>query len=266
MSNRLTSGSVFERSNSSQTLPMLDQLLRSDHPLAWQMNPAEQAMLIYLLERLRPKIAIEIGTRFGGSLQVIAQYSERVYSLDIDPEVTERLKGRFPNVEYVIGPSDQTLPALIDRLQREEAEVSFVLVDGDHTAAGVRKDIDNLLRLRPVVSMHVVMHDSMNPVVRRGLRSANWPGSPYVHRVELDLVPGGVSARPEFHGQLWDGLALAVLEPTPRIGELKIAASSQMTFQAADRAFSPGLIRKALNRLARIQAEKSAHKARLARP
>jgi len=75
MSNRLTSRSVSEKSNSSQTLPMLDRILRSDHPLAWQMNPAEQAMMIYLLERLRPKVAIEIGTRFGGSLQVIAQYS-----------------------------------------------------------------------------------------------------------------------------------------------------------------------------------------------
>ena len=111
MSNRLASTSVSDKSNSTQTLPMLNQLLRSDHPLPWQMNPAEQAMMIYLLERLRPKVAIEIGTRFGGSLQVIAQYSERVYSLDIDPEVTDRLKGRFPNVEYLIGPSDQTLPA-----------------------------------------------------------------------------------------------------------------------------------------------------------
>jgi hypothetical protein len=262
MSNRLAIGSVSEKSNSTQTLPMLDQLLGSDHPLAWQMNPAEQAMMIYLLERLRPKVAIEIGTRFGGSLQVIARYCERVYSLDIDPEVTDRLKGRFPNVEYLIGPSDQTLPALINRLQREEAEVGFVLVDGDHTAPGLRKDIDNLLQLRPVVSMYVLMHDSMNPVVRKGLRSANWPGCPYVHRVELDFVPGGVSARPEFHGQLWDGFALAILEPTPRIGDLKIGASSQMTFQAADRAFSPGLIGKALNRLTRMQAERSAQKAR----
>ena len=151
-------------------------------------------MMIYLLERIRPKVAIEIGTRFGGSLQVIAQYSEQVYTLDIDPEVAERLKRRFPNVEYLIGPSDQTLPTLIDRLQREEAEVSFVLVDGDHTASGVRKDIDNILRLRPVVPIHLLMHDSMNRVVRQGLTSANWLGCPYVHRVELDFVPGGVVA------------------------------------------------------------------------
>jgi Cephalosporin hydroxylase len=262
MSNRLASTSVSEKANSTQTLPMLDRLLQSDHLLPWQMNPAEQAMMIYLLERLRPKVAIEIGTRFGGSLQVIAQYSERVYSLDIDPEVTDRLKGRFSNVEYLIGPSDQTLPALIERLQREEAEVCFVLVDGDHTAPGLRKDINNLLKLKPTVPMHVLMHDSMNPVVRHGLSSASWPGCPYVHRLELDFVPGGVSSRPEFRGQLWDGFALAILEPTPRVGDLKITASSQMTFQAADRAFSPGLIRKALNRLARMRAERSAQKAR----
>ena len=49
------------------------------------MSPAEQAALVFLLEHLRPKVAIEIGTRFGGSLEVLEQFCERVYSLDVDP-------------------------------------------------------------------------------------------------------------------------------------------------------------------------------------
>lgn len=149
MSNQLACSPAFETSTPLPTLPLLDRVLRSNLRLSWQMTPAEQAMMIYLLERIRPKVAIEIGTRFGGSLQVIAQYAERVYSLDIDPEVKRRLNGLFPNVEYLIGPSDRTLPALLDRLQREQAEVGFVLVDGDHTAKGVCKDINNLLRFKP---------------------------------------------------------------------------------------------------------------------
>ena len=114
--------------------PLVFETLQTDHLAYWMMSPAEQIAMVYLLEHLRPKVAIEIGTRFGGSLQVLSRFCERVYSLDIDPEVPQRLQGRFSNVEFLIGPSDETLPRLLDRLQGEGAEVSFVLVDGDHSA------------------------------------------------------------------------------------------------------------------------------------
>ena len=113
------------------------------------MSPSEQVALIFLLEYLRPKVAIEIGTRYGGSLQVISHFSDSVYALDIDPKVPIRLKGKFTNVEYVIGPSTQTLPPLLEKLQRDHADLAFVLVDGDHSSEGIRKDIDNILQFRP---------------------------------------------------------------------------------------------------------------------
>jgi hypothetical protein len=40
--------------------------------LSWWMSPAEQSAILFLLEHLRPKLSIEIGTQFGGSLQAIA--------------------------------------------------------------------------------------------------------------------------------------------------------------------------------------------------
>ena len=112
---------------------------------------------------------------------------------DIDPEVPRRLEGKYPNVEYLIGTSDQTLPALIDRLQRERAELSFALVDGDHSTDAVRKDIDNLLRFRPTIPFYIVMHDSLPPSCRDGLKQANWAANPHVHAVELDFVSGIVN-------------------------------------------------------------------------
>ena len=160
------------------------------------MSPAEQMAMLYLLDRLRPKVAIEIGTRFGGSLQIVSQFADRVYSLDIDPEVTRRLEGVFPNVEYITGPSDRTLPPLLERLEAEDAPLSFALVNGDHTSEGVRKDIDNLLRFRPNVPLYIIMHDSFNPICRDGLRRAAWADCPYVHAVELDFVSGVVNPRP----------------------------------------------------------------------
>jgi Cephalosporin hydroxylase len=216
--------------------PMVFRILEADHLDYWMMNPSEQIGLLYLLEHLRPKVAIEIGTKFGGSLQVLAQFCERVYSLDIDPDVPLRLKGKYSNVEYIIGPSDHTLPPLIHRLQSEQAELSFVLVDGDHSLEGVRKDIDNVLQFKPVVPVYIIMHDSFNAECRDGLTAANWAACPYVHAVELDFVAGNVSPTPSLRGQLWGGLALGILRPEPRRGRFEITARSDLTFQIAHKA------------------------------
>src|SRR5262249_31587431 len=140
---------------------------------------------------------------------------------------------RYANVEYLTGPSDETLPPLIDRLQRERAEVGFVLVDGDHSADGVRKDINHVLKLKPIVSMYIIMHDSFNPECRRGLREADWAGSPHVHAVELDLVAGTVNPSPTFRGQLWGGLALGILRPEPRRGRFEVMGRAERTHRDA---------------------------------
>ena len=232
------------------TASLLGEFLQTDPALDWQMSPSEQIMIMYLVEHLRPRAAIEIGTRFGGSLQVLARHCGRVYSLDIDPEVKERLKGRFGNVEYLIGRSAETLPPLIDRLQRENTEVGFVLIDGDHSTDGVRRDIDNILRYKPSTTLYIIMHDSFNPVVRRGLRAANWSGCPYVHRVELDFVAGSVNSTPGFRGQLWGGLAIGILTPEPRSGDLEISAGSQLTYNAAAQTFRPSLMHKVASKVA----------------
>ena len=180
------------------SFPLIFQALEQKSLSEWLMSPAEQVAMLFLLEQLRPKVAIEIGTRFGGSLQVLARFCERVYSLDIDPDVPRRLEGKYPNVEYLIGPSDETLPPLIDRLQREGAELGFALVDGDHSTEGVRKDIDNLLRYRPIVPFYIVMHDSFIPSCRDALKQANWSANAHVHAVDLDFTTGGVSPSPHF--------------------------------------------------------------------
>ena len=236
--------------------PLAFQILETDSANYWLMSPPGQIAMIYLLEHLRPRVAIEIGTRFGGSLQVLSRYCDRVYSLDIDPEVPRRLAGRYANVEYIVGPSDQTLPPLIDRLNDERAEVGFVLVDGDHSAEGVRRDINNVLRIKPIVPLYIIMHDSFNPDCRRGQRESDWAGSPYVHAVELDFVGGTVNPSPEFAGELWGGLALGVLRPEPRRGRFEVIGRAERTYQDAAevewRRSRPPLPRRIVNRLRRM--------------
>jgi hypothetical protein len=182
--------------------------------------------LIFLLEHLRPKVAIEIGTEDGGSLQVLSHFCDRVFAIDRDQDVPRRLEGKFSNVEYLIGPSQKILPPLIDRLQREKAELSFALVEG------VRQDIDNLLRFHPTVPFYILMHDSFNPVCRRGMMQAKWSANRNVHAVELDFVAGLVNSAPAFRDEFWGGMAMGILLPYERSGGFEITRRAERTRRA----------------------------------
>src|SRR5262249_36559744 len=131
-----------EAGNGLTLFPLINQSLGTPKLLDWMMSPSDKVALIFLLEHLRPKVAIEIGTRYGGSLQVLSQFCHRVYSIDVDPDIPRRLEGKFPNVEYLIGPSDQLLPSLIDRLAEEGAELSFALL---LTATTQQREFERIL-------------------------------------------------------------------------------------------------------------------------
>ena len=202
-----------------------------DPTIEWQMQPGEQTALVALLAGLRPKVAIEIGSRYGGSMQVLHRYADRVISLDIDPTCRERLGGKYPKSEFVTGDSKATLPPLMEQLTKEGADVGFVLIDGDHSAVGVQGDIRGLLKYRPRCPVFVVMHDSFNPDVRNGIRTAPWAESPYVHAVELDYLPGVLALDADAHREMWGGFALAVLLPEPRAGALAVTARMEHVFR-----------------------------------
>ena len=199
----------------------------------WQMDPGERLAVAALLAHLRPKVSLEIGSKYGGSLAVLSRHSDRVISLDIDPEVPTRL-ARFTNVEFVIGDSRKTLPATLARLRAEKALLGFALVDGDHSAAGVRDDCRAFLAERPIAPLYVLMHDSFNPDVREGILAAGWESCPFVHAFELDLVPGSMK-HPPLVRELWGGLGLAVLKPEDRKGPLEMGACSDVGYRTLKR-------------------------------
>lgn len=218
---------------------MLDPILfpgvPTDH---WQMLPAERMALTGLLARLRPRNALEIGTYHGGSLSLIAQFAERVWAVDIDPEVPTR----FPvpsNVDLRIGPAEGLVAGILDELAADGVALDFVLIDADHSTAGVRRDIETVVgRLSsPKQACFVLIHDSGNPECRQGILQADWASSPYVHLVEVDFVPGQIiehALGPDC-GEVWGGLALAYLAPVPRSQPLTIQASSKTSVAALQR-------------------------------
>ncbi|MDZ8055077.1 MAG: class I SAM-dependent methyltransferase [Aulosira sp. ZfuVER01] len=230
--------------------------------LHWQMTNCERFALQNLLRRLQPKLSVEIGTYRGGSLQVLSHFSEKVISVDIDPELENRLNGKFTNVVYCCGDSREVLPELVSQLNEHDAKIEFVLIDGDHSTAGVRRDIELLLDLKPRQRVVVIMHDSFNPDCRQGMKTAAWDRSPYVQWVELDFIPGiyhqdaydTAAAR-----TMWGGFACAVLEPIERKDELVISESQRGLFEAvfavsahANKILPDAPVKRLLKRLRRI--------------
>lgn len=197
----------------------INELLFGEYINDWVMQHEERLALISLLSKIRPECAIEIGTKDGGSLSAIAKFSKKIYTIDIDPTCSERIGRKFSNVEFIIGPSEETLIPLIQRLQEANVGIEFILIDGNHTRQAVRQDIENLLHIvRPTLPLYVVLHDSFSPECRQGMIEANWGANPYVHFVELDFITG----RFEPNYRMTCGFALALLLPFRRNGNLNI--------------------------------------------
>src|SRR4029453_8913879 len=190
--------------------------------------------------RHRPGCSIEIGTYRGGSLSLISQHSSLVFSIDIEPASPDLL-ARFPDVTFLRGSSPDVLPIIFRELDAAGIPVDFILVHGDHSAAGVARDIDSILDYVPKAPLFVLLHDSFNPHCRQGMRDAPWARSPHVQQVDLDFVPGRVVENGgPFDGQMWGGLAAAYLTPERRVGDLLIQASTNRMFQKLHRLQYPG--------------------------
>lgn len=206
----------------------------------WQMSDSERLALTALLARRSPKCAIEIGTFQGGSLSLLSQFCEAVFSIDIDPEVARKF-GYFHNVAFLTGDSSAILPQLLTALDAADMPPEFVLIDGDHSAEGIRRDVGCLLDYKPKRPMLVALHDSFNPKCRQGMLEAGWERSPHLQWIDLDFIPGriidhgGPSA-----GQMWGGLALAYFTPAQRPGDLPLRQSGRSLFEAAKAAAAHG--------------------------
>ncbi len=202
-------------------------LLEDDYPLEWHMSRNEKYCFISLLEKIKPNLAIEIGTYKGGSLQVLSRFSKKVYSIDIEPEV-KRLSNYFNNVEFLTGNSEQLIPLLLAN-KKVQSDLEFVLIDGDHSFTGVKKDISHFLNFIPKKPLYIVFHDSFNPVCRRGIKAASFQSCEYVHYVELDYISGVFNPN-DLYREMWGGLALVIMLPYKRTKELIVNESQKKHF------------------------------------
>jgi cephalosporin hydroxylase len=199
----------------------------------WLMDHNERAGIYMLLSLVRPRVIIEIGTRFAGTTSLFSKFAAHVYVVDIDPAVRERCKP-LHNVTVTIGNSPEILPGLIDQLNASRGGWDFALVDGDHSSSGVRNDLNALIARRPLRRAYVAMHDSFNPECRKGILEADWE-RPWVSALEVDFTIGNVMPQPHVFGELWGGLAVAELSEVNREGPLDLGQTGRLAFEAAVR-------------------------------
>jgi len=171
----------------------------------WQMAPGERAAIAGVLSELRPALSIELGTAQGGSLRTIAAWSGEVHTFDFAPAVAEPPA----NVTFHAGDSHVLLPRVLGDLARAGRAVDFALVDGDHSAAGVRRDVLDLLASPAVTRTVILLHDTANAQVRAGLDGIGLAEHPKVRFVDLAFVE--LQRPAALLREEWGGLGLVVL-------------------------------------------------------
>lgn len=225
-----------------------------DFSLPWEMVRTERICLLHLLKQFRPELSLEIGTYRGGSLQVLSRYSKEVISIDIDPNVELNLKGLFGNVTFRSGDSSIILPEVIDEINSSDKRTGIVLIDGDHSEEGLRRDINAVLKLRPKNPVGIVIHDCFHPPTRAGMRSADWTQSPYIHYVEIDFIDGTfIPGRFSTDESMYCGFGFALMLPEKRTHNLRISESEREKFEIVRRfARRSGFLITPGNQIARL--------------
>jgi len=170
------------------------------------MTWGERAALEGLLTAMKPALSIEIAIAPGGSLGRIAAHSDEVHSVARSAAGSDLLALR--QVQFHTGDIHQRLPALLQRLARAGRNVDFVLVDGDHSTPGVRQDVSDLLASPAIADTVILLHETMNEHVRRGIEQAGVLGFPKVAEFNLDAIPGGLCTEGDGRGQLGGGLGI----------------------------------------------------------
>ena len=127
-----------------------------DQSILWQMSAAERMAIFYIIDRLpRKQLALEIGSYKGGCLRTLAQHFEEVISLDLDHSNIVSPE-QYKNVTWLPGDSAYELPRLLGC----RPDIDLVIVDGDHSYAGVLSDLTLLMESPLKDDAIILVHDA----------------------------------------------------------------------------------------------------------
>lgn len=124
------------------------QTWRSTQWLGMEVQQCPLDLWIYqeLLFRVRPEVFVEVGVKRGGLTRFVADIFTllrrgRVVGVDLNPRNVERSLRRHRRVKLIGGDSvDAKVFARVERACR--GKKTMVLLDSDHRAAHVRRELD----------------------------------------------------------------------------------------------------------------------------
>jgi hypothetical protein len=206
----------------------------------WEMTNGERAAYVGTLAFVRPRLAVEIGSAMGGSLERTAAYSEHVHSFDrMEAGPTA---SALPNVTFHTGNSHKLLPVWLETVVRDGQTIDFAHVDGDHRPHGVAQDVNDILSC-PAFDGVMLLHDVMNQGVRDGLDLVKFEEYPDVVYVDYDFVRGFMSKRRgRNHLAMWGGIGLVIVDRSHQFKVREEMVSSgirQNRFYDAHRLYRP---------------------------
>lgn len=179
---------------------------------AWMVR-SERLLLYTLVFTLRPRLYLEIGTFRGGSALIVSAAMDalghpgRMFCLDPEPRIApehwELLQHRVTLLE---GRSPQIIP---DAFHQAGAPFDLVMIDGDHSRAGVLTDARGVL---PYVAPGGVLlfHDGFNPEVAAGIQEFARERATDVLNIGLLTREVTTEQNPKTAPVLWGGLHMMV--------------------------------------------------------
>jgi hypothetical protein len=133
-------------------------------------NEFELRSFIKLLQDSGAKSYLEVGARHGDTFhEVMTSLPIGSYGVAVDlpgglwgtkssvealHKVAEDLRARGYQIDVIIG--DSTAKPIIERV-KSKGPFDAILIDGDHTYKGVKKDWTNYHRLAPLVALHDIV-------------------------------------------------------------------------------------------------------------
>jgi predicted O-methyltransferase YrrM len=171
-------------------LKTLDDILKFAFNLnyidPWQIME-EIKNLLLILDKVKPKVILEIGTARGGTLFLfsnIAHEEAILISVDLYQSIEKRILFKYikkgKQKIYLIQGDSHSIETLrkIKAILRDN-KVDFLFIDADNSYEGVKKDFEMyspLVRKGGIIAFHDIIPDYYT---RYGIKTGSWAGEVY---------------------------------------------------------------------------------------
>lgn len=130
-----------------------------------EQKPDEYKSLLDLLyNKSNRKIALEIGSNYGGFAAGLCEIFDQVISIDIKHHPNfDSLKQKYSNYNYII--ADSTKNDTLNYLKSLNIKFDFIFIDGDHSYDGVKSDyfkFKQLLHSEGFLAFHDIVSSQEN--------------------------------------------------------------------------------------------------------